>query len=191
MFDTFTRNWWAFAIQGVAAVVFGVLTLIWPGASLWAMLALFGAFALVTGAMLLAASFDSARQHMHWGSLAAAGILSGVIGLVTWLWPGLTAFGVLYLVVGWALATGVLYVVASLEFRDVISHSWLMTLTGALSIVMAAVLAIHPRSGILALVLVVGIYAIAGGNATLVFAFRLHDAKQDVAKASTRLAHSM
>jgi uncharacterized membrane protein HdeD (DUF308 family) len=190
MLDRLTQNWWTFAVQGAVSLVFGVLTLIWPGSSLWVMIVLFGAFALVTGIMLLAASFDSARRRVHWGSLLAAGILSVVAGMVTWLWPGLTAMSMLYLVAGWALVTGILFVVASLEFRDVLTHSWLLTLTGALSIVMAAVLAIHPRSGILALVLVVGVYAIAGGIGELVFAYRLHSLRQHVAKAITRFAHS-
>ena len=190
MLDRLTRYWWTFAVQGVAALIFGVLTLIWPGSSLVVMIALFGAFALVTGVMLLVGSFDAGKQHLHWGSLFAAGILSVVVGLVTFFWPGLTAFGVLYLVVGWTLVTGILYMVASLEFRDVFAHAWLLTLTGALSIVLAAVLAIHPRSGILALTLVVGIYAIVGGISELTFAFRVHGLRQDVSNISTRLAHS-
>jgi len=55
------------------------------------MIALFGAFAVVTGVMLVAASFDAVKQHLHWGSLLASGVLSVVAGLVTWFWPGLTA----------------------------------------------------------------------------------------------------
>jgi uncharacterized membrane protein HdeD (DUF308 family) len=185
-----TRNWWAFALQGLAFLAFGVLTLIWPGSSLRVMIALFGAFALVNGVMLMIASFDAAKQRLHWGSLLAAGILSVVAGLVTWFWPGLTAYAVLYLVVAWALVTGTLYVVASLELRDVLPHAWLMTLTGVLSVALAVVLAVDPRDGILSLVLVVGIYAIIGGVSELVFAFRLNSMRQDVSTATSRLARS-
>lgn len=190
MLERMTRTWWAFAIQGLAAIVFGVLTLIWPGISLRVMIALFGAFALVTGIMLIVASFDAVKQRMHWGSLLAAGILDVVVGVVTWFWPGLTALAVLYLVVAWALVTGVLYVVASIEFRDEFAHAWLLTLAGVLSLVLAVVLAFDPRDGILSLVLVVGIYAIIGGCSTLTFAFRLHNVRQDVGIPSSRLAHS-
>jgi uncharacterized membrane protein HdeD (DUF308 family) len=185
-----TSKWWTFALQGLALLVFGILTLIWPGTSLRVMIALFGAFALVTGVMLVVASFDAAKQRMHWGSLLAAGILDVVVGLVTWFWPGLTAYAVLYLVVAWALVTGILYVVASLELRDEFPHAWLLTLTGVLSLALAVVLAVDPRDGILSLVLVVGIYAIIGGIAEVVFAFRLREMRQDVRSTASRLAHS-
>ena len=190
MLNMLTRNWWAYAVQGLAALAFGVLTLIWPHISLRAMIALFGAFAVVTGVMLVAGSFDAAKQHLHWGSLLAAGILDVVVGLVTWFWPGLTALGVLYLVVAWALVTGILYIVASIEFSDEIPHAWLLTLFGVLSLVLAVVLAVDPRDGILSLVYVVGIYAILGGIAELVFAFRLRDMQQGVSSTASRLARS-
>src|SRR5579883_110697 len=187
MFDMLTRNWWTYAIQGLTAVVFGVLTLVWPSIGLTVMIALFGAFAMVTGAMHVAASFDAAKQRLHWGSLLATGILSLIAGLVTWFWPGLTALGVLYLVVAWAVVTGILSIVASVEFREFVPHSWLMTLSGALSLVLALVLAVHPRNGILSLVLVIGIYAIAAGIAALVFAFRLRNLQQHIDRTVTRL----
>jgi uncharacterized membrane protein HdeD (DUF308 family) len=185
-----TRNWWTFALQGAAALVFGVLTLIWPGTSLGIMIALFGAFALITGVTLVIGSFNAARRRLHWGSLLAAGILDVVIGLVTWFWPGLTALAVLYLVVAWALVTGILYIIGSLGFSDEIPHAWLLTLTGVLSVALAVVLAFDPRDGILSLVWVVGIYAIIGGISGLVFAFRLRGVVGGVRRATSRLAHS-
>jgi uncharacterized membrane protein HdeD (DUF308 family) len=190
MFESLTRNWWTFAVQGLAALVFGVLTLLWPGISLVAMIALFGAFAIVTGVMHMVGSYDAAKQHLHWGTLLAVGILDVVAGLVTWFWPGLTAYAVLYLVVAWALFTGILYVVASVELRDLIPHAWHLLFTGLLSLALAALLAFNPRSGILSLVLVVGIYAIATGISELVFAFRLHNVGHEVSKTATRLART-
>jgi uncharacterized membrane protein HdeD (DUF308 family) len=190
MYDWMTRNWWAYAVQGIAAVVFGVLTLIWPGLSLRVMIALFGAFAVVTGVMLVAASFNAAKQRLHWGSLLAVGILDVVAGVVTWFWPGLTALALLYLVVAWAAVTGVIYIVASVELRDTIPHSWLMTLTGVLSLVLAVVLAVDPRDGILSLVWVIGLYAILGGIAELVFAFHVRSLQHDAGRSSSRLAQS-
>jgi uncharacterized membrane protein HdeD (DUF308 family) len=190
MFDILKRNWWAYAIQGLAALVFGILTLVWPGMSLAVMVALFGAFAVLSGIMLVAATFDAAKQRLHWGSLLATGILSLIAGLVTWFWPGLTALGVLYLVVAWAVVTGILQIVAAIELREIIPHTWLMAVNGVLSLVLAAVLAVDPRDGILSLVLVVGVYAIIAGMAALVFAFRLRNLQERIARIVPRLTRS-
>ena len=190
MLNMLTRNWWAYAIQGLAALAFGILTLIWPHISLRVMIALFGAFAVVNGIMLVAGSFDAAKQRLHWGSLLAAGILSVIVGLVAWFWPGLTALAVLYLVVAWAIVTGILYVVGSVELHDFVPHAWLMTLAGVLSLALGVVLAVDPRDGILSLVLVVGLYAIIAGIAELAFAFRLRTLRHDESAPASRLAHS-
>src|SRR5438105_1277206 len=114
MFDMVTRNWWTFAVQGAAALIFGVLTLIWPGLGLIVIVALFGAFAVIRGVMAVAASYDAQMHHMRWGSSLAGGILSLIAGLVTWFWPGLTALALLYLVVAWAIVTGIMGIGASL-----------------------------------------------------------------------------
>jgi uncharacterized membrane protein HdeD (DUF308 family) len=188
MFDTLTRNWWTLALRGLAAVVFGVLTLAWPGISLRVMIALFGAFALVNGVMAVAASYEAHKRHLHWGSLLAVGILDLIAGAVTWFWPGLTALALLYVVVAWALVTGILTIGASIEFHDGIPHAWLLALTGVLSVVLAVVLAMDPRSGILSLVLVVGIYAIVGGISELIFAFHVRGLQKNVRKTVSRMA---
>jgi uncharacterized membrane protein HdeD (DUF308 family) len=183
MFDLLSRNWWTFAIQGLAALVFGLLTLVWPGISLQVMIALFGAFAIVHGIMALAASFDAAKQDLHWGSWLAVGILDLIAGLVAFFWPGLTALALLYVVVAWAIVTGIMSIGASIEWHDVVAHPWLLAFSGLLSLVLAIVLAVDPRDGILSLVWVVGIYAIVGGIAEIAFGFRVHNGGSSVGAA--------
>lgn len=190
MFDTLTRNWWALALRGFAAVVFGVLTLVWPGLSLVVMIALFGAFAVVNGVMAIVASFEAHDSHLRWGSLLAVGILDLIAGGVTFFWPGLTALALLYVVVAWALVTGIMTIGASIEFHDAIPHAWLLTITGLLALVLAVVLAVDPREGVLSLIWVVGIYAIVGGISELIFAFHVHSLQHDVRTPMSRIARS-
>src|SRR4051812_18773219 len=144
MLPMLTRNWWTFVIQGVAAVVFGVLTLVWPGLSLVVLLALFGAFAVVHGVMAVAASYEAHTHHLRWGSWLAVGLLDLIAGLVAWFWPGLTALALLYVVVAWALVTGLMTIGAAIEFHDAIPHAWLLALSGGLALAVGAVLALDP-----------------------------------------------
>jgi uncharacterized membrane protein HdeD (DUF308 family) len=186
MFDMLTRNWWTFAIGGLASVIFGVLTLLWPGLSLVVLIALFGAFALVHGVMALVASYQAHERHLRWGSYLAVGILDLIAAGVTFFWPGLTALALLYVVVAWALVTGILSIGAAIEFHDAIPHAWLLALSGVLSVALAVILALYPRSGILSLVLVVGIYAIAGGVSEMIFAFHVRSLRHEI---SATVAH--
>src|SRR6266571_2642250 len=107
MVQLHVQNWWALAIRGLAAVVFGVLTILWPGITLEVLVLLFGAYALVQGAFAVVATVQSAERGMQWWSHLLEGIVSILAGLLTFLWPGLTALVLLYLIAIWAILVGV------------------------------------------------------------------------------------
>src|SRR4030095_9303888 len=109
MLETLSRHWWAVALRGVAAILFGVLALVWPEITVFALVIVFGAYALVDGAFTLAAAFGNRDAARTWGSRAwlfargAAGILTGIIAAV---WPGITALALLWVIALWAMVTG-------------------------------------------------------------------------------------
>src|SRR6266508_717109 len=98
MLHMLTRRWWLFVLRGVAAMLFGIFAIVWPGATLLVLVILWGAYALVDGAIavgIAAAARDAPRQgRLVFGLLGLAGILAGV---VAWLWPGVTALALLWI----------------------------------------------------------------------------------------------
>ena len=143
MLETLSRRWWAVALRGVAAILFGVLALVWPGITVFALVIVFGAYALVDGAFTLAAAFgdqdgDRARGGRAWlFTRGAAGILTGIIAAV---WPGITALALLWVIAVWAAVTGVLDIVAAVQLRKQLRHEWLLALSGALSVLFGILL---------------------------------------------------
>src|SRR5918998_4688562 len=93
-----SRNWWALALRGLVAIVFGVLAFVWPGITLWALILLFGAYMLVDGVFAIVAAVRAAGDDARWWLLLVEGILGVLAGLVAFVWPGLTAPGLLCLV---------------------------------------------------------------------------------------------
>jgi uncharacterized membrane protein HdeD (DUF308 family) len=71
----------------------------------------------------------------------------------------------LYVIAGWAIVTGALEVSAAVRLRRVISGEWLLVLSGALSILFGIAVMIFPAAGILTLVWLIGVYAVAFGVA--------------------------
>ena len=57
MFEQMTRHWWVLALRGAFAILFGVIAWIWPDITVWALVILFGAYALVDGVFALGAAF--------------------------------------------------------------------------------------------------------------------------------------
>jgi len=167
-----SRNWWALALHGLAAIVFGVLAFAWPGITLWALVLLFGAYMLVDGIFAIVAAVRAAGREERWWLLLVEEVLGVLAGLVAFLWPGITALALLYLVAAWAIVTGILQIVGAIRLRREIEGEWALILGGVLSVIFGLVLAVLPGSGILALVWLIGAYAVVSGVLLIVLAFR-------------------
>ncbi len=167
--------WKSLALRGGAAVVFGIVTLVWPSISLLAMVLLFGAFALVHGASyLVAAAFRDPNAERRRGLLLIVqGGLGIVTGVITFLWPGITALALLYLIAAWALIMGVLEVAGAIRLREEIKNEWMLGLAGLLSLVVGVLLILMPGVGALAITWLIGWYALFTGILLLALAFRI------------------
>ena len=172
------RNWWLFLLRGVAALIFGVLSLIWPGISLATLILFFGAYALVDGAFALTAAIvGRGNAEIRWW-LVLVGLIGIGIGIVTFLWPSLTALTLLYFIAGWVIATGVLQIIGAIELRNAIEDEWWLILDGALSVLFGIFLFIMPGAGALALIWLIALFAIAYGILMIGFAFKVKKFKE-------------
>ncbi len=175
MFDVLGKNWWAILIRGVAAIVFGILAFIWPGVTLIVLVALFGAYAFVDGVFSVVAAVRAAEHHAHWAALLLEGILGIVIGVITFFHPALAATALLYLIAAWAIVTGVLELYAAVRLRRELTGDLLLVLAGIASIAFGVLLAIFPRTGLITVVWLIGIYAIVFGVLLVALSFRLRE----------------
>lgn len=167
------RNWWALALRGLFAVLFGVLALALPGITLGALILLFGAYAIADGVLAIASAIRAARRHERWGALILEGLVSIAAGLIAFFVPLAAALAFAFLFAGWALLTGGLEIAAAIRLRREIRHEWLLALTGILSILLGIYVAVFPGLGLIGLVWTIGAYAIAFGVLMIVLAFRL------------------
>jgi uncharacterized membrane protein HdeD (DUF308 family) len=173
MLDIIARNWWAIALRGLFAVLFGIAAFVWPGLTLAVLVILWGAYALVDGIFTLVAAFRAAQMKMTWWPLVVEGILGIAAGVVAFAWPAITALALLYLIAAWAILTGIVEIVAAVRLRHVISGEWLMGLAGLLSIVVGVILIAAPGAGALAVVWTIGAYAFVFGIVLIALGFRL------------------
>lgn len=172
--ETLVRNWWAIGLRGAVAVVFGLILLAAPGVSLAFLVALYGAFMLIDGVLELVAAFRKAREPGgRWGSLVLLGVTSILAGLIAWFWPTITAVALLFLIGAWAIISGVLAILAAFELRKVIHGEFWMALSGALSVIFGVLVFGNPAAGAVALVWLIGVYAIFFGISLIALGFRL------------------
>lgn len=181
MLTVLAHNWWMAALRGVAAVLFGLAALIWPGITLQVLVLLFGAYALVDGVFALVAALANLAGAYRWWVLleGIAGIIAGVL---TFVYPNVTAIALLYLIAGWAIATGIFEILAAIELRKEIEGEGWLILSGLLSVVFGVIVALQPQAGALAIVWLIGIYAIAFGVFLLLLGFRLRNLDKQISR---------
>lgn len=171
--EVVTRRWWAFALRGVIAILFGVLAIFFPLISATVLVLLFGAYALADGVFTIFAAVARRGTHHRWGALLLGGLVGVVAGIVTFLWPAITAFAFIYLMAAWALLLGAAEIIAAIRLRKHVTGEWALVLAGGVSIVFGFLLFAYPAAGVLALGLWIGLYAIFAGAMFLALAFRL------------------
>jgi uncharacterized membrane protein HdeD (DUF308 family) len=169
-----SERWWVVVIRGVAAILFGILALVWPGISLLFLVILWGAYALTDGVFNLVMAVRRARAGRRWGWLVFEGIVSILAGALTFAWPGITAWLLSLMIAAWAVVTGIAEIASAIRLRQYIRGEWLLALSGLLSIVFGVLLAMFPRAGALALAWTIGIYAIVFGALLIGLGLRLH-----------------
>ena len=179
MLDVLSRNWWTFAVRGIAAVIFGIVALAMPGIALVVLVFLFGAYAFVDGVFALIGAVREAEAHNRWAHLLFVGIFGILVGAITFFFWQITAFALLYLIAAWAVVTGILELVGAFELRRHLPGDLWWVLAGLASIAFGVLLILRPLSGALAVMWIIGIYAIIFGGFLIALAFRLRGLKRN------------
>jgi len=167
------RNWWAFVLRGVVAILFAILAFLQPGITLQVLVLLFAFWALLDGVFALIGSVAAAEAHEPWWPLVLVGLLGVAAGVLALRWPGVTALALLLVIAYWSIFRGILEIVAAVRLRHLIEGEWWFILGGLASIAFGVLVVIYPGSGALAVVWLIGIYAVIFGIAQLMLGFRL------------------
>jgi uncharacterized membrane protein HdeD (DUF308 family) len=178
---------WALGISGVLSVAFGVVILIWPGISLYALVILFGAFSLANGIVNVATAI-SGRVKQGRGWLAVAGLLGIAVGVVVFLWTGMSALALLYVIGVYAVLLGLITIAGAFWLPFEVGDRALFVLTGLVSILFGIVMFAKPGDGALVLLALIAAFALVTGVSELVVAIggkRLleHDFKKALEQA--------
>jgi len=167
------RNWWVFLLRGIVAILFGVLAFLRPGITLEALVLLFAFWALFDGVFSLIGSVGAAEAREPWWPLVLIGLLGIAAGILTLRYPGVTALALLFVIAFWSILRGIIEIVAAVRLRDLIKGEWWLILGGIASIAFGVLLVMYPESGLLAVVWLLGIYAVIFGITQIMLGFRL------------------
>jgi uncharacterized membrane protein HdeD (DUF308 family) len=184
--------WKAMVVRGVVGIAFAVVILVWPNIGLATLTALFGAYALVSGAATTTAAFATARRGDR-VCLVVEGLAGIAVGVIVLVWPGPSALALLYLIAAWAIAVGLLQLALAFALPFSGGRSLLLGLGGLLSIAFGVIMFAHPGTGAVALLALIAAFAFVTGVMQVAFGLELRHIASDLEdvhlpRAGTRAA---
>ena len=188
MLRLLTRGWWLVALRGLFAISFGVVALMWPGITLQALVMVFGVYAVLDGVLSSVTAVGNRQHYPRWGLVLLNGLLSITAGVMTFVWPSITALVLLFLIAAWAIVTGFFEVVAAIALRRELEREGWLVLSGVLSVLFGLAVVIWPGAGALALVWLIAIYAFVFGITLIALGFRLRRVRQEL---NNQLGHAV
>jgi uncharacterized membrane protein HdeD (DUF308 family) len=165
--------WKVTALRGAIAIAFAVVILVWPSIGLTALIALFGAFALISGVATIVGAFDLPLSAGRRAWLVVEGLLGIAVAAAVFVWPDLSALGLLYAIGVWAIALGTFEVAIAFLLPLSGGPSLVAGLGGLLSIAFGVVMFAHPGAGAVALLALVAAFALVTGVMQIAFALEL------------------
>lgn len=178
MLAVLSRYWWILLVRGVAAILFGIIALINPAMTLEVLVAVLGAYLLVDGIFTIIAAVQRRAANPSWGLMALEGVISVLAGIGTFFYPGLTALLLLNLVAFWAIFRGVFEIAAAIRLRKEIQGEFWLGLGGLASVVFGVLLLAFPGDGLLTLLWLMGVFAIAFGVFMVMLSLRVRKFSQ-------------
>ena len=171
---SFADYWWLLLLRGLVAIAFGVVAFVWPGLTLVALTLVWGAYALADGILALwtALAATGGETAKRWW-LALGGVVGIAAGLVAFFYTGMTALVLLMFIAAWAIIIGVMLIWGALELHKILDDAWLIGLNGALAVAFGVLLVASPGAGALAVVWMIGWFAVVFGILHIALAFRL------------------
>jgi uncharacterized membrane protein HdeD (DUF308 family) len=176
--ERLAKNWWVFLLRGVLAILFGLGAMVLPGITLAALVLLYGAYALADGVVAAIAAFTKrkAGEGFPW-SVLVIGLAGIAAGVLTFMYPGLTALVLLYFIAAWHVVRGISEIVVAIRLRkDIKGEGWLIA-GGVLSVLFGLFLYARPGAGAVARIWMIGAFAILFGIVLVALSFRLKGLK--------------
>ena len=168
------KNWWSLVIRGLAAILLGLATVLWPAISLAALVQIFFTYTLFDGLIGIAGAVRGAEaQERWWRALLIEGLAGVATAIITMAWTAITALTLVYVIATWAFVTGIFEIAAAFQLRQYIAGEWLLILSGVASFILGMLMIALPLAGPPPIAAWIGVYGFLSGALLIGLGFRL------------------
>ncbi len=169
--------WWLVMLQGLAAIILGILLLIAPANTLLAIVQVVGVYWFVAGILGIVHIFMD-RRHWGWKLLSGVlGIVAGILVIQNPLWSAILVPATLVILIGaQGVVMGITYVIRAFG-----GAGWGAGILGVINIIFGIILLSSPIMAVAVLPFVMGGFFVVGGLINLIMSFSLRGRSQQLA----------
>ena len=171
---------WA-VVRGVIAIIFGIVALTSPITTAIVLATVIGVFAIIDGIIDIVDAIRH-RGTSGVGLRVFLGVISLLFGIIILVWPGKTIGFMVFLIAIWSIAIGLLQIFANVGIRKEAPGAWVWgVIAGALGLVFGILVMFNLGIGLVALMWMLGIWAIVFGLALIVLGLQVRKAAKAIA----------
>lgn len=173
------KNWWSFLIRGIIAIAFAIALLAWPASTVRVLAYLVGILALIDGIIETVWALVLLFQREKMAMMLVRGLLGLLVGILLLTKTGLSLAIVVVFIAIWAIVSGFVEFVASLEMPPGSGRGW-VGVNGVLSVLLGILLLSLPLETVYAIIVVLAVFLLVGGVIRIVLAFYARKAGKEL-----------
>lgn len=170
------RSWGWVLVLGIAFLIGGLVTLVWPSVTVYALVFVLGILLLFAGASEV--GWAIAERHTDgWKIILARGIIDVITGIIVLAWPDITVLALALVLAAWLFIYGGMTLWYAYRHRDDRPHTGHFLIKGSLAIVAGVITVVWPSITVLVIAIVIGVSLIIYGGTMIALALNLRRAR--------------
>lgn len=166
-------SWSVYLVNGLIAILFGLLALLVPVETILTLTIYFGLLILLGGLIMFYIAYRNMQAKKEYMLLMGEAILAIVVGAVIAINPAHSLKFFLILIGIWATIMGLLQIIISVQMRKKVSNHGMFTINGVITLVFGLLLFYNPLGAIKVLFTIIGLLALIAGILLVYLAFKV------------------
>ncbi len=172
--------WWLLLLRGIFLILFGVLTVVWPGITLVTLAIIFAAYIFVSGVINIVQGLVGVKTYRYWFLALLLGLLEIAVGVYALAHP-LISVGAFVTLIGFLFcARGIFEIAVAFDTVYGGAVRTYLAIAGILSLIAGVAVLAYPAAGGLAFTWVLGVYALIAGPILIASSILLQDITEKV-----------
>jgi len=171
-------NWWLLTLNGIIAIIYGILAIFVPSTTIVAMVMYFGILILIIGFAMLWGAINSIRENLPYATDLVSSLITISIGALLTFYTSKSLTIFVMIIGSWAVLVGIVQLYVATKSGLVPGEKNTLLVNGIITLVFGVILFFNPFASASFLVVISGILAFIFGIVLIAISIRLKNVEK-------------